>query len=262
MTVAEPKPNTTDALLAHLLNRLGISGMNGASEIGVSGTHWVSQTGVSGTHGVTNIIQQTQQASIPQAGPTAYYTSPIGPLTNVSPLPGLGFERILQPGPFQYIRSTTWVGIKELRAIPSTIHTMMKFPTPGGVATLVTRSIIISECRKLEEKFLLRKETEAEVPPAAAMISEDEKTEKIMVHPAYPDQLVTIGKNFSPEGRKLLINLLKNNKDVFAWKPSDMTGSPIIGYGVLSLMGDTAYPSSWIWRISLSRNGYGVLVLR
>ncbi|GJX41954.1 reverse transcriptase domain-containing protein [Tanacetum coccineum] len=41
---------------------------------------------------------------------------------------------------------------------------------------------------------------------------------------AYPDHLVTIGKNLSPEGSTQLKNLLKNNKDVFAWEPSDMTG--------------------------------------
>ena len=35
-------------------------------------------------------------------------------------------------------------GIKKLRVIPSTIHSMMKFQTPIGIATLVTRTIIIS----------------------------------------------------------------------------------------------------------------------
>nr|GEV09761.1 reverse transcriptase domain-containing protein [Tanacetum cinerariifolium] len=39
-------------------------------------------------------------------------------------------------------------GLKTLRAIPSTIHAMMKFPTPKGVATLVTRTVIIVECRR------------------------------------------------------------------------------------------------------------------
>lgn len=53
-----------------------------------------------------------------------------------------------------------------------------------------------------------------------------QKTEEILVHPAYPEQLVTIGTNFSKEGRRQLIMLLKNSQDVFAWKPSDMTGVP------------------------------------
>ncbi|PWA72234.1 hypothetical protein CTI12_AA196600 [Artemisia annua] len=124
------------------------------------------------------------------------------------------FAVVRSPSPYNIILGRS--GIKELRAIPSTIHAMMKFPTPRGVATLVTRSVIISECRRLEEKFLLDKEAEIETPPVTAVINENEKTEEIMVHPAYPDQLVTIGKNFSPEGQKRLIDLLKSNKDVFA----------------------------------------------
>nr|GFA97784.1 reverse transcriptase domain-containing protein [Tanacetum cinerariifolium] len=42
-------------------------------------------------------------------------------------------------------------GLKTLRAIPSTIHSMMKFLTQKGVATLVTRTIIIAECIRLEK---------------------------------------------------------------------------------------------------------------
>nr|GEW93237.1 hypothetical protein [Tanacetum cinerariifolium] len=38
-------------------------------------------------------------------------------------------------------------GYLHLRAIPSTIHGMMKFPTPWGIATLVSQKPIISECR-------------------------------------------------------------------------------------------------------------------
>ncbi|PWA60291.1 hypothetical protein CTI12_AA381680 [Artemisia annua] len=107
------------------------------------------------------------------------------------------FAVVRSPSPYNIILGRS--GIKELRAIPSTIHAMMKFPTPRGVATLVTRSIIISECRKLEEKLLLGKEEEIEVPPVTAIMSKVAKTEEILVHPAYPDQLVTIGKNFSLE---------------------------------------------------------------
>ena len=134
------------------------------------------------------------------------------------------FAIIRSPSPYNIILGRS--GIKKLRAIPSTIHAMMKFPTPRGIATLVTRSVIISECRKLEEKFLLEKETKTEGPPTPMIEERATGTEEIMVHPAYPEQLVTIGKNFSKEGRRQLIALLKNSQDVFAWEPSDMTGVP------------------------------------
>ncbi|PWA93825.1 ATP-dependent caseinolytic (Clp) protease/crotonase family protein [Artemisia annua] len=76
------------------------------------------------------------------------------------------FAVVRSPSPYNIILGRS--GIKELRAIPSIIHAMMKFPTPRGVATLVTRSVIISECRRLEEKFLLKKETEVEITPVTA----------------------------------------------------------------------------------------------
>ncbi|PWA42589.1 hypothetical protein CTI12_AA543130 [Artemisia annua] len=95
------------------------------------------------------------------------------------------FAVVRSPSPYNIILGRS--GIKKLRAIPSTIHSMMKFPTPRGIATLVTRSVIISECRKLEEKFLLEKETEADIPPVAEIRDEVTGTEEILVHPAYPD---------------------------------------------------------------------------
>jgi hypothetical protein len=135
------------------------------------------------------------------------------------------FAVVRSPSPYNIILGRT--GIKMLRVIPSTIHSMMKFPTPRGIATLVTRSVIISECRRSEEKFLLKKETETEAPPDPVR-EEDQiaQTEEIMVHPAYPEQLVTIGRNFSEIGRRQLITLLKNSQDIFAWEPLDMTGVP------------------------------------
>ncbi|GJW43083.1 hypothetical protein Tco_0071882 [Tanacetum coccineum] len=50
--------------------------------------------------------------------------------------------------------------------------------------------------------------------------------EEILINPAFPEQKVTIGTQFSKECRFQLINLLKSNMDVFAWQPSDMTGFP------------------------------------
>ncbi|GJR53767.1 reverse transcriptase domain-containing protein [Tanacetum coccineum] len=46
-------------------------------------------------------------------------------------------------------------GLKSLHAIPSTIHSMIRFPTPKGIATLVTRATIIAECRLREGKQIL-----------------------------------------------------------------------------------------------------------
>ena len=85
------------------------------------------------------------------------------------------FAVVRSPSPYNIILRRS--GIKQLRAIPSTIHSMMKFPTPRGIATLVTRSVIISECRRLEEKFLSDKVAETKSPSEVVVIDEDNGTE-------------------------------------------------------------------------------------
>lgn len=125
------------------------------------------------------------------------------------------FTIIRAPSPYNVILGRS--GLKALRAIPSTIHAMMKFPTPRGIATLLTRSTAISECRKREDNKVINEEAELE---------KESPPEEIMINPAYPDQLVTIGGNLTPDCKALLRALLVKNLDVFAWEPSDMTGVP------------------------------------
>ncbi|GJR00456.1 hypothetical protein Tco_0523440 [Tanacetum coccineum] len=55
---------------------------------------------------------------------------------------------------------------------------------------------------------------------------EESPTEDVVINPAFPDQRVTIGTQFSSACRNQLIELLKNNNDVFAWQPSYMVGIP------------------------------------
>nr|GEV92236.1 reverse transcriptase domain-containing protein [Tanacetum cinerariifolium] len=59
-------------------------------------------------------------------------------------------------------------------------------------------------------------------PPKEPAVTEGVK---IAIHPEYPDQTVMIGEGLSEKGRMELCNLLKENLDVFAWKPADITGA-------------------------------------
>ncbi|GJX15958.1 reverse transcriptase domain-containing protein [Tanacetum coccineum] len=101
--------------------------------------------------------------------------------------------------------------------IPSTIHSMM-FPTPKGIDTLVTRTVIIAECRRLEKKQMIEENPEGKGEVAV--------TEEVLVNPSFPDQLVTIGGGLSETCRDQLRCLLKDNMSVFAWESSDMTACP------------------------------------
>nr|GEX65350.1 reverse transcriptase domain-containing protein [Tanacetum cinerariifolium] len=128
------------------------------------------------------------------------------------------FIVVRAPSPYNIILGRP--GLKALRATPSTIHSMMKFPTPKGVATLVTRTVIIVEYRHLEKKQMIEGERPEEKGDVAA-------TEEVLINPSFPSQLVTIGGGLSEAGKDQLKCLLKENVGVFAWEPSDMAADVI-----------------------------------
>ncbi|GJV64438.1 reverse transcriptase domain-containing protein [Tanacetum coccineum] len=55
------------------------------------------------------------------------------------------FTIIPAPSPYNIIMGRP--RLKQLRAIPSTIHGMMKFPTPLGVSTVLSQAPVVFECR-------------------------------------------------------------------------------------------------------------------
>ncbi|GJZ39995.1 reverse transcriptase domain-containing protein [Tanacetum coccineum] len=112
-------------------------------------------------------------------------------------------------------------GLRALRATPSTIHSMMKFPTPRGITTLATSSMIISKCRRLEKKQVVEEEKAKAVETKAVNV-----TKETLVNPAFPEQLVVIGGGLPETCKAQLKLLLKDNMDIFAWEPTDMTGVP------------------------------------
>ncbi|GKB71710.1 hypothetical protein Tco_0933122, partial [Tanacetum coccineum] len=89
--------------------------------------------------------------------------------------------------PYNIILGRTWM--KELRAISSTTHAMMKFPTPRGIATLVPWRDAIFECKQLEDKQILREQPKEETMENKGSLKE----ENVMINPTFPDQKVTIG---------------------------------------------------------------------
>ncbi|GJW56796.1 reverse transcriptase domain-containing protein [Tanacetum coccineum] len=126
----------------------------------------------------------------------------------------MNFMIVRSPSPYNGIIGRP--GIKEIQAVPSTTHGMIKFPVKGGVVTI--RSTIFSpmECATV----------------TATPKNIEEKTKKcpenfqVAIHPDFPDQEISIGGTLSAKGRTELCALLKRDLDIFAWQPSDMTGVP------------------------------------
>nr|GEW21000.1 reverse transcriptase domain-containing protein [Tanacetum cinerariifolium] len=105
--------------------------------------------------------------------------------------------------------------IKEIQAVPSTAHRMLKFPADGGIVTIRSTILIPAECATVI--------TSPEVPKEAGVRHENFK---VALHPNFPDQEVAIGGTLSAKGRTKLCSLLKENLDIFTWQPSYMTGVP------------------------------------
>ncbi|GJY06803.1 reverse transcriptase domain-containing protein [Tanacetum coccineum] len=95
-----------------------------------------------------------------------------------------------------------------------------EIPNPLGVATVVSQTPVVLECRSE------RKKQAVELPKNVRAQDDTSPTEHVLVNPAYPEQLVVIGRSLSPEGSTQLKNLLKRNTDIFAWEALDMTGVP------------------------------------
>ncbi|KAD7478315.1 hypothetical protein E3N88_01451 [Mikania micrantha] len=104
-------------------------------------------------------------------------------------------------------------GLCLLGAIVSTIHSAIKFPTPGGVVTLRSNK----ECRTVEAITSARNEVRESIRMTQ---------EKWVLHPSFPDQKITVGGQLDEETKNKLRDLLMNNLDMFAWQPADMSGVP------------------------------------
>ncbi|GKE27615.1 reverse transcriptase domain-containing protein [Tanacetum coccineum] len=102
-------------------------------------------------------------------------------------------------------------GIREIQAVPSMAHEMLKFSANGGIVTSRSTILIPAECATV---ITSSKETP------------NHENLKVAIHPNFPDQEVAIGGTLSAKGRTELCSLLKKNLDIFAWQPSDMTGVP------------------------------------
>ncbi|GJS14503.1 hypothetical protein Tco_0408975 [Tanacetum coccineum] len=126
------------------------------------------------------------------------------------------FIVIPSPSPYNIILGCR--GLKQLRAIPSTIHGMMKFPTLRGITTLASQTAIVFECRRVRKKQAVESSEESKPQEKISL------TKEVLVNLAYPNQLVTVGKNLSPKGSAQLKALLKKNKDIFAWELSNIKG--------------------------------------
>ena len=52
----------------------------------------------------------------------------------------------------------------------------------------------------------------------------EENAEEIILDPQQPERTARVGSRLNPTEKEELTTFLRNNRDIFAWSPSDMPG--------------------------------------
>ncbi|GKC81870.1 hypothetical protein Tco_1137587 [Tanacetum coccineum] len=78
------------------------------------------------------------------------------------------------------------LGIREIQAVSSTAHRMLKFPADKGIVTICSTILIPTECATVITSF-------KEIPKEARVRHENFK---VALHPNFPDQEVAIGGRY------------------------------------------------------------------
>ena len=108
-----------------------------------------------------------------------------------------------------------WPILNSWKAITSTYHLMIKFPTDYGVGELHGNQVAAHECyiAMMEMDDHLQAMNIEEHQTVTEPI---ERLEKIPLNDSKPDRTTRIGTLTSPMVRQALITFLKDNRDVFA----------------------------------------------
>ncbi|XP_071688048.1 uncharacterized protein [Rutidosis leptorrhynchoides] len=96
-------------------------------------------------------------------------------------------------------------------AVTSTVHEMMKFLIPAGIATLYAERRRKIECVQINRTTII------------LIVHEDGS---VSPNPEFPYQKIIIGDTLAKATKEKLYKILATNLDVFAWQDSDMTGVP------------------------------------
>ena len=115
--------------------------------------------------------------------------------------------------------------LNSIKTIPSAYHMMIKFPTTGGVGMVRGDQRVARECysasmnqKAVDNVYIdeldMRDEVNTRPEPS-------EELEPVQLDDN-PEHLAYIDFRLAEDLKHLLINFLKQNKDVFAWKQEDM----------------------------------------
>ncbi|KAL2235761.1 UNVERIFIED_CONTAM: Retrovirus-related Pol polyprotein from transposon [Sesamum indicum] len=131
--------------------------------------------------------------------------------------------------PFAYNVILGRPGLNSFRAVISTYHMKVKFPTDRGVGEVACDQKEARKCYNLslkgepEAKKRRVKEDAEPRPYEPEHLKPSEEYKVVRLTPEEPDKTTRIGVSMK-EKEMAMIEFLKENMDVFEWGPSDFTG--------------------------------------
>ncbi|KAL0373262.1 UNVERIFIED_CONTAM: Retrovirus-related Pol polyprotein from transposon gypsy [Sesamum radiatum] len=135
--------------------------------------------------------------------------------------------------PFAYNVILGCPGLNLFRAVVSTYHLKMKFPTKSGVGEVSCDREEARRCYNLslqkgEQGQSKRKEEELEKEDTKKFKTERiepvEEHKSVELAIGQPEKTTRTGSNMSRSLETLMVDFLKKNADLFAWGPSDFKG--------------------------------------
>ena len=118
--------------------------------------------------------------------------------------------------------------IHEMKAVPSTYHQTLKFPSPWGIQEIKSEQRVAREWYKItmkpQQQTIQQLQNQGD-----PKILDDYQLEEIVLDPGHPDRTVFIGTSLDPIIKEQLTSFLQDHADCFTWIPEDMVGiDPIV----------------------------------
>ncbi|KAK3027768.1 hypothetical protein RJ639_041128 [Escallonia herrerae] len=137
----------------------------------------------------------------------------------------LDFVVVRVPSAYNAILGRT--ALNQLRAVVSTYHMKMKFPTENGVGEVkgdqvVARQCYMASCRNRANEALMIEDLRDETKVERGKPAED--LFDIELYPGNQEKTVRVGTGLSDDLKLKLVDLLRNYSDIFAWTASNMPG--------------------------------------
>ena len=116
-----------------------------------------------------------------------------------------------------------WPTLNSWKAVTSTYHLMIKFPTDCRVGELRGNQVAAWECYIAMLKMEDQQKTMC-IGKQRALAEPVEDLEEVNLDSSRPERTTRIGTLASWPVRQVLTTFLRDNQDVFAWSHEDMPG--------------------------------------